>query len=145
MTIGPLELVVVGYEGDRIPRRIGVELGTLEHAGSVRIVDLAVLDAPEGVAAARMAHELTDEELRPLAGALGDVMGSLRPEDLERAAAVLPPGGHAVVALVEHTWQTGLRDAVAGSASTMLLDELLAPEAVERRNAELAELELAAE
>lgn len=145
MTIGPLELLVIGYEGERIPDGIGREFGALEHAGSVRIVDLAVIDEGEGAPVVRMARELGDEDLRPFAGALGDVMGLLRPDDIDRAAASLPPGGRAVVALVEHTWATGLRDAVRRSEATLLIDELLPHEAVERRNAELAELEIVGE
>lgn len=145
MTIGPLELLVIGYEGQGIPQGVGREFGALEHAGSVRIVDLAVVEAGEGRPIARMARELTDEELHPFAGALGDVMGLLRPDDIDRAAASLPPGGRAVVALVEHTWATGLRDAVGRSEATLLIDELLSHEAVELRNAELTELEIVGE
>jgi len=104
-----------------------------------------VVEAGEGTPVARMARELTDEELHPFAGALGDVMGLLRPDDIDRAAASLPPGGRAVVALVEHTWATGLRDAVGRSEATLLIDELLSHEAVELRNAELTELEIVGE
>jgi hypothetical protein len=145
MTIGPLELLVIGYEGKAIPDRIGHELGALEHAGSVRIVDLAVIDETEGVPTARMTRELTEDELRPFAGALGDVMGLLRPEDIGRAAAALPPEGRAVVVLVEHTWATGLRDAVGATGAALLIDELLTHAAVDLRNAELTELEVVGE
>jgi hypothetical protein len=93
----------------------------------------------------RPARELSDEELRPFVGALGDLMGLLRPEELERAVASLPGGGRAVVVLVEHTWATGVRDALAHTGATLLIDELLSHEAVEARNAELAELELIGE
>ncbi len=145
MTIGPLELLVVGYEGTAIPERIGHELGALEHAGSVRIVDLAVVAEEEGVTAVRTARELSEDELRPFAGALGDLMGLLRPEEIERAVASLPEAGRAVVVLVEHTWATGVRDALAHTGATLLIDELLSHEVVEARNAELAELEMVGE
>jgi hypothetical protein len=145
MTIGPLELLVIGYRGTAIPERIGRELGALEHAGSVRIVDLAVIAEEEGLPPVRTARELSDEELVPFVGALGDLMGLLRPEELDRAVASLPEGERAVVVLVEHTWATGLRDALAHTGGTLLIDELLSHEAVEARNAELAEFELVGE
>lgn len=145
MTIGPLELLVIGYEGTAIPERIGHELGALEHAGSVRIVDLAVVTEEQGVPAVRRARELSEEELRPFAGALGDLMGLLRPRELERAITSLPPSGRALVVLVEHTWATGIRDALAHAGASLLIDELLSREVVEARNAELAELELVGE
>ena len=47
--------------------------------------------------------------------------------------------------LVEHTWATGVRDALAHTGATLLIDELLSHEVVEARNAELAELELVGE
>lgn len=146
MTIGPLELLVIAYEGDAIPDMIGRELGALEHAGSVRIVDLAVIASEDDDRpVVRLVRELTEDELRPFAGALGDLMGLLRPADIDRAVAAMPAAGRALVALVEHTWATGLRDAVGRSASSLLVDELLPHEAVQRRNAEFAELEAVGE
>ena len=41
----------------------------MEHAGSVRIVDLAVIAEEEGVPTVRLTRELTEEELRPFVGA----------------------------------------------------------------------------
>jgi hypothetical protein len=145
MTIGPLELLVIGFEGRSIPDAIARELGALEHAGSVRIVDLAMIEGEGDRVTVRRARELTEDELRPFAGALGDLMGLLRPDDVESARAALPTPGRALVVLVEHTWATGLRDAVRRSGSILLTDRLLPHEAVERRNAELTELEVVGE
>jgi hypothetical protein len=145
MTIGPLELLVIGYEGANVPDGVGRGLGALEHAGSVRIVDLAVIETEDGRPAVRMVREFTEEELRPFVGALGDLMSLLRPTDIDRAIAAVPPEGRALVALVEHTWATGLRDAVGRSDATMLIDELLPHAAVQLRNAEFAELEAVGE
>jgi len=145
MTIGPLELLVIGYEGEAIPDTIGRELGALEHAGSVRIVDLAVIVTEDDRPTVRMSRELTEAELRPFAGALGDLMGLLRPADVDRAIAAMPAEGRAIVALVEHTWATGLRDAVGRSGSTLVIDELLPHAAVDLRNVELTELEVIGE
>lgn len=145
MTIGPLELLVITYEDEAIPDTIGRELGALEHAGSVRIVDLAVIVTDDGRPTVRMARELTEAELRPFAGALGDLMGLLRPADIDRAVAAMPTRGRALVALVEHTWATGLRDAVGRSGCRLEIDELLPHDAVQSRNAELTELEVVGE
>jgi hypothetical protein len=146
MTIGPLELLVVRYEGDRVADVIGEELSTLESEHAVRVVDLAfvtrTVDAPARV---RHVRELSDEELRPFKGATGDLMGLLDPAQLYRIAADMPPGTTAVVALVEHTWATGLRDAVRRSGGELVTDEFLAPEVMEVLNAELREFEVISE
>jgi Family of unknown function (DUF6325) len=146
MTIGPLELLVMRYDGGRVDDAIGRELGALEHAHSVRVVDLALVtrtaDTP---AETRRVREMTEEELRPFEGATGDLMGLLGDDELDRVGAALPPDTTAVVALVEHTWATGLRDAVRRSGGVLVMDELLAPEVVEALNAELREFEVIGE
>ncbi len=146
MTIGPLELLVVRYEGGRVDDAIGQELGALEHAHSVRVVDLALVTrTPDAPAQVRRVREMTEEELRLFEGATGDLMGLLGDDELDRVAASLPAHSTAVVALVEHTWATGLRDAVRRSGGVLVTDELLAPEVVKALNAELRELEVVGE
>ncbi len=93
MTIGPLELLVVRYEGDRVADAIGRELGALEHAHSVRVVDLALVTrAAAAPPQARRVREMTEEELRPFEGATGDLMGLLGDDELDRVAAVAAAG-----------------------------------------------------
>ena len=146
MTIGPLELLVVRYDGDRGDDAIGRELGALEHAHSVRVVDLALVTrAADTPAETRRVREMTEEELRPFEGATGDLMGLLGDDELDRVAAALPPATTAVVALVEHTWATGLRDAVRRSGGVLVMDEMLTPKVVEALNAALRELEVVGE
>jgi uncharacterized membrane protein len=146
MTVGPLQLIVIRYEGDRVDDAIGRELSTLEQERAVRVVDLALVgrsaDAPPRV---RRVRDFTDAELEPFRGATGDLMGLLRPTLLEDVAADLPPGTTALVALVDHTWTTGLRDAVRRSGGELVTDAFLAPETVDALNAELHELEVVAE
>ncbi len=146
MTVGPLQLIVIRYEGDRVDDAIGRELSTLEQERAVRVVDLALVgrsaDAPPRV---RRVRDFTDVELEPFRGAMGDLMGLLRPTLLDDVAADLPPGTTALVALVDHTWTTGLRDAVRRSGGELVTDAFLAPETVDALNAELHELEVVAE
>lgn len=146
MTIGPLELVVIGYRGDTIPPEIGRELSAVEHRGSVRLVDLAFVEKDAGgEVRVRGTREVPEAMLAPFAGGLGDLMGLLGPEEVERVVATVPSGETAVVALLEHTWATGLRDAVRRTGGQLLAKELLTHERVDAMNAEFAELEMAGE
>jgi len=138
--------VVIGYEGETIPPEIGRELSAVEHRGSVRLVDLAFIEkAPAGDVRVRTPREVSAAMLAPFADGLGDLMGLLRAEEIARATSVIPAGETAVVALFEHTWATGLRDAVRRTAGELLTKELLDPERVDAVNAEFAELEMAGE
>ena len=58
---------------------------------------------------------------------------------------MIPAGETAVVALFEHTWATGLRDAIRRTGGQLLTKELLDPERLDALNAEFAELEMAGE
>lgn len=146
MTIGPLELVVIGYEGETIPPEIGRELSAVEHRGSVRLVDLAFIEkAPAGDVRVRTPREVSEAMLAPFADGLGDLMGLLHADEIALAVDAIPAGETAVVALFEHTWSTGLRDAVRRTGGQLLMKDLLEPERVDALNAEYAELEMAGE
>jgi hypothetical protein len=146
MTIGPLELVVIGYEGETIPPEIGRELSAVEHRGSVRLVDLAFIEkAPAGDVRVRTPREVSGAMLAPFADGMGDLMGLLRADEIALAVEAIPAGETAIVALFEHTWATGLRDAIRRTGGQLLMKDLLAPERVDALNAEFAELEMAGE
>jgi len=146
MTIGPLELVVIGYRGETIPAEIGRELSAVEHRGSVRLVDLVFAEKDAaGEVQVRAPREVPEAMLAPFADGLGDLMGLLHPEEIARATSTIPAGETAVVALFEHTWATGLRDAVRRTGGELLAKELLSHDRVDALNAEFAELEMAGE
>lgn len=146
MTIGPLELVVIGYEGETIPAEIGRELSAVEHRGSVRLVDLAFIEkAPAGDVRVRTPREVSEAMLAPFADGMGDLMGLLRADEIAAAVEAIPSGETAVVALFEHTWATGLGDAIRRTGGQLLMKDLLDPARVDALNAEFAELEMAGE
>jgi hypothetical protein len=146
MTIGPLELVVIGYEGEAVPAEIGRELSAIEHRGSVRLVDLAFIARDrDGALSVREPREVPESMLTPFADGLGDLMDLPHRREIERAASVVPVGETAVVALFEHTWATGLQDAIRRTGGQLLTKELLTPERVDELNAVFAELEMAGE
>jgi hypothetical protein len=146
MTIGPLELVVIGYEGETIPPEIGRELSAVEHRGSVRLVDLAFIEkAPAGDVRVRTPREVPESMLAPFADGLGDLMGLLRSPEIALAIDAIPGGETAVVALFEHTWATGLRDAIRRTGGQLLMKDLLDDDRLDALNAEYAELEMAGE
>jgi hypothetical protein len=83
--------------------------------------------------------------LAPFADGMGDLMGVLRADEIALAVEAIPAGETAIVALFEHTWATGLRDAIRRTGGQLLMKDLLAPERVDALNAEFAELEMAGE
>jgi hypothetical protein len=138
VALGPLELIVLGFPGNKFSGEALPALADLVEQGTIRVIDL--LFVGKDVDGTVVAFELADAEddLRATFGALfaGDEADLLSEEDVEDVAAVIEPGSSAAMLLFEHTWATRFRDAVLASGG-VLVDSIRIP-------AELAE-ELAKE
>jgi hypothetical protein len=136
--LGPMQLVVLGFEGGEMRGEALAELARLAEQDIVRLVDAVVVRKLEdgslelleiaqplggggepGVLVGRLtgltaeAQEGGAEEPSP-AEELGD--------DVWYVADAIPPGTAAAVALLEHRWAIPLRTALQG-AGGMLLEE----------------------
>lgn len=137
---GPVQVLVLGFERPAFSGEIMAELDRLRQAGTVRLIDLLLLERGE---------DGTFETLPlPTQGPPG--MGAVAAEllgdaDLRRdgpvvspdgsgwsLAEAVPPGGTAAVALIEHLWAAPLRDAIQRSGGKALEETWLAPDDVER-------------
>jgi uncharacterized membrane protein len=147
MTIGPVQLVVLGFEGDRFTGEILPELRRLRDHDVIRLIDLLFVSKDEsGEVTVMEASDLTQEEAMEFgatvgaliglgeAGEQGAVAGAVAgAEALEDGHVFdehevwyvtdsIPNGSSAAVALLEHRWAIPLRDAMQ-SAGGALLDE----------------------
>ena len=139
MDIGSLEYVVIGFEDDQFTHEILPELNAIQQKGLIRVVDLLfVMKDTDGTVTIREVSELSDEELAAYEGIAGDLMGLFTAEDIERLAEEIPPGTSAVVVLLEHTWATGLTEAVRRAGGMLLTGGLVTPDALAQVRAELA-------
>jgi len=135
---GPVDLYAVGFPEERVPERVREELLQLIASDAVRMVDLVVvrksLDGDVSVIEFEdFGDELqiTDLEL-PGAGLTGG-------EDLDDIGAGVPPGGSALVAVVEHVWARGFVAAARDAGAVVLASERIPAEVVNAL-AELSEL-----
>jgi len=139
MDIGSLEYVVIGFEDDHFTDEILPELNAIQEKGLIRVVDLLfVMKDTDGTVTVREVSELGDEELAAYEGIAGDLMGLFTAEDVERLAEEIPPATSAVVVLLEHTWATGLTEAVRRAGGMLFTGGLVTPDALAQVRAELA-------
>lgn len=139
MDIGSLEYVVISFEGDQFTREILPELNAIQEKGLISVVDLLfVMKDTDSTVTIQEVSELSDEELAAYDGIAGDLMGLFTAEDIERLAEEIPPGTSAVVVLLEHTWATGLTEAVLRAGGMLLTGGLVTPDALTQVRAELA-------
>lgn len=155
MRFGPIQMLVVGFDGYHFRGEIWPELERLKQAGIVRIVDLLLVRKDEAGAISHVqATDLDWEE----AAEFGEVVGTLAgfaaggPEaagrgalagmaelmdghlfdehDAFRLEQVMHPGTTVGVVLFEHLWAVPLLDAVSRANGLELLNEWIRPEAV---------------
>jgi uncharacterized membrane protein len=139
MTVGPLELVVCGFEGDDFKGDIARELDRVASRGIIRVVDLVfVRKDRRGKVTVRELQDLRDRELMPYASVIGDVMGLLTDDDVSQVGQELPPGTAAAVMLFEHTWATGLRETIQQAGGFLVASKRIPQDTLDELNAELA-------
>ena len=146
--IGPVQLLVLGFEGDHFTGEILPELRRLKDADVIRMIDLlfvrkdaegevdvlhvsdltaeesaefgAIAGALLGLGAAGEEGLEAGAELGAIAGADGHVIDDAEVWHLEEA---IPPGSAAAIALIEHRWAIPFRDAVVRAGGVALADE----------------------
>ena len=153
MAIGPVQLIVLGFDHPDFRGEIIEELEKLRASDTVRVIDaLAVYkDADGEIEATHLSNLSTDEaiELGSTIGALvglgfegeeGAAAGAIAgAEAMAEGATLLPDADEwdviddipndsaAALILVEHHWAVGLRNAIARAGGTRLGDAFISP------------------
>lgn len=143
MTLGPMQLVVLGFEGGEPRGEILAELQRLAERDVVRLVDvLAVRKAPDGrvQVLGLGADVVAGAELGRLLGTLTGLQAEAdadvpshaeridaAEEDVWFVADAIPPGTAAAVALLEHRWAIPLREKMQGLGGRLLAEAWIHP------------------
>ena len=145
MDIGPLHLVVIGFDERRFRSEVMPELRALRETGVIRLVDLLLVrrDDRGGVRELPLAALVPNEVgrygflLRPLLAAGPPLAGSapdggegpvLSARDLFDLGARIPPEGSAAFLLLEHAWAARLVEAVARAGGGLVAEGMVRPE-----------------
>lgn len=138
--IAPVQVLVVGFDQPTYSGEVLGELTRLEQAGIVRLVDLLLVSRAEDGTLDTITSEHLPSGLGDLAAA---VLGSSPDQAVDPSetagegatwslADAVPPGQTAAVALIEHTWAAGLRDAIRRNGGRPLDETWLDPDDLER-------------
>src|SRR5258708_87155 len=118
--MGPLEYVVIEFEGNHLTGEIVPELHRLRDLGIVRVVDLLLIQKDaQGSVSARELSDLSEEEAKPYWPIAGEVLDLLSEADVETAGA------------------THLQETIRNAQGRVLSGGLLPAAEVERLAAEL--------
>ena len=151
MAIGPVQLLVVGFEGGEFEGEILAELDRLRENDIVRLIDLAfVRKDADGRVERVQRSDLSPEEAEQFGAIVGALIGfGAAGEEgaelgaIEGAAALedghvfdeevwyvddaIPNGTAAAVALLEHRWAIPLREGIRNAGGFHLADAWIHP------------------
>jgi len=138
MALGPLEYLVVGFEGNHFTGHILTELRAAQEKGLIRVIDLLVMKKNEqGNVSALELSELSEEEARPFGFLAGNLLNIFEPDDVEVTASQMPNNSAAGLLLFEHTWAIPLKQAILNAGAVARAGGLVAPEVVRSIEAEI--------
>lgn len=136
--IGPVEFLLLGFEGNRFDGRIAPAIAELVERGFVRLLDLAVVMKDEnGEVAILEMQELPDDVADALKALTGEIRGLMSEADLMEVADNLEPSTSVAALLVEHIWSTRFADAVRGAGGELLVSERIPGDVVDEARATL--------
>jgi uncharacterized membrane protein len=151
MTIGPVQLLVIGFDEPNFHGQIAAELARLRENDLVRVIDaLAVQKDDAGEVTTAQFTDLSTEEAEELGAYVGALLGLgigeeaveagalagaaagadshlLEAEQIEDAVAAIPNGSAAGIALLEHRWAIPLRDAILSAGGSPIVDAWVHP------------------
>jgi uncharacterized membrane protein len=153
MAIGPVQLIVLGFDHPQFRGEIIDELEKLRESDTVRVIDsLAVYKDAEGELEVQHLSNLSTDEAIELGTVIGGLIGlGIEGEAGAEAGALagaeamaegvdlmpdpdewdviddIPNDSAAALILIEHHWAVGLRDAVARAGGSRIGDAFISP------------------
>ena len=154
MAIGPVQLIVLGFNHPNFHGEVIAELERLRASDTVRVIDaLAVYKDPDGELEVEHLSNLTEDEAIELGTKIGALIGlGIAGEEGMEAGAIagaeeadaeginifgdaeewdvledIPNDSAAALVLLEHHWAVPLRDAIARAGGFRISDGFISP------------------
>jgi Family of unknown function (DUF6325) len=121
MDVGPVEILMVEFPGNKFTGEIAPALAELVDQGTLRVIDLLfVTKDGEGNVAAIELSDADDAVRSAFSPIVEEASGLLSEEDIEDLGEGLDPDSSAAMLLFEHVWATRFRDAIVDSGGELL-------------------------
>ncbi|WP_206535711.1 DUF6325 family protein [Microbacterium sp. 4R-513] len=117
---GPVELFLLGLEGDRPDPRLVAELAELVDDGILRVLDFVIISKSESGDVTVVEIEDDDDDYAALDLVLSGITGE---EDIAELAELVPEGGSAAVVALELVYARRLASSLAASGGVVLSSE----------------------
>jgi uncharacterized membrane protein len=126
MAVGPVDVYIIGFPGNKFSGRIAPAIMELVDNGTIRVLDLLfVMKDADGTVTTLEASDL-DEEGAGLVAICVEQPGALGPEDAEEVGDDLPSNSAALLIAFENVWAAKVVDALH-AADAILIDSIRIP------------------
>jgi hypothetical protein len=130
--LGPIDYIVVGFEGNNFNGSILSELAKAADSGAIRVVDIVFIikDADGNIAMAEIEDQ--HEELKEVAQAIGHVgdLPLLTEDDVQKLGASMKNDTSAGVLVIEQLWAKGLKQALLDNGAELLGEGRIHPDKI---------------
>ena len=126
MAVGPVDVYIIGFPGNKFTGRIAPAIMELVENGTIRILDLLfVMKDENGVVTTLEASDLDEDGAAFVAIDVAQP-GALGPEDAEEVSDDLPAGSAALLVAFENLWAGRLVEALQ-AADAVVIDSIRIP------------------
>jgi hypothetical protein len=126
MGVGPVDVYIIGFPGNKFSGRIAPAILDLVENGTIRVLDLLfVMKDEDGVVTTLEAADLDEEGAGFLSLEVAQP-GALGEEDAEEVSDDLPANSSALLLAFENTWAVKVVDALR-DADAVLIDSIRIP------------------
>lgn len=127
MAFGPVDVVIIGFPGNKFTGRIAPALMDLVQSGTVRVLDLLFVSKDaDGVTTTIDIADLDPDTGPAYLDVSVHASGALGPEDAEEVADDLEPNSSALLIAFENTWAAEFTQACR-DADAVLIDMIRIP------------------
>jgi uncharacterized membrane protein len=127
MGVGPIDVVIIGFPGNKFSGQIAPAIMELVESGTIRVIDLLfVMKDADGVVLTIDAADL-DADTGPSFMAINVIQpGALGPDDADEIAEDLEPNTSALLIAFENAWAAKFVEAVR-AADGFVIDQIRIP------------------
>ena len=126
MAVGPVDVYIIGFPGNKFSGRIAPAIMELVQNGTIKVLDLLfVMKDAEGVVTTLEAADIGEEGAGFLSIDIAQP-GALGPEDAEEVGDDLPVNSAALLIAFENIWAAKVVDALQ-AADAVLIDSIRIP------------------
>jgi uncharacterized membrane protein len=140
-SLGPVDLVVLEFPGNRFSGAGLRELHQLVVAGTINIIDLVIVTKNEaGQVAAMDLHDLAPDASAALVGLQATISQMLTQDDIEAVGEQLSNNSTAALLLYENTWAAKVKQAIIEANGRVVVQARIPHEIIQATIEDLVDL-----